>query len=87
VKVGCVSCHAGSKYTNNQNADVGTGGKFQVPSLIDVGSRAPFMHDGCASTLAGRFGAAGCGGGDKHGVTSHLTPAQLNDLVSFLESL
>jgi cytochrome c553 len=86
AKVGCVTCHAGARYTNNQNADVGTGGRFQVPSLSDVGSRAPFMHDGCASTLAARF-SPGCGGGDKHGVTSHLSTAQLADLMSFLESL
>ena len=43
------------------------------------------MHDGCAKTLADRFGA--CGGGDAHGVTSTLTQAQLADLVAYLESL
>jgi CxxC motif-containing protein (DUF1111 family) len=59
---------------------------FQVPSLSDVGSRAPFMHDGCASNLAARF-SPGCGGGDKHGVTSQLSAAQLADLMAFLESL
>jgi len=34
--------------TNNQSADVGTGGTFQVPSLVDLAHRAPYMHDGCA---------------------------------------
>ena len=47
---GCAVCHAGSHMTNNQTVDVGTGGRFQVPSLIGVGSRAPYMHDGCAPT-------------------------------------
>jgi cytochrome c peroxidase len=37
--------------TNNQTLDVGTGGAYQVPSLVGVGSRAPYMHDGRAATL------------------------------------
>jgi hypothetical protein len=43
------------------------------------------MHDGCAAKLLDRFGA--CGGGDKHGHTSQLQPAQLADLVAYLRSL
>jgi hypothetical protein len=43
------------------------------------------MHDGCAATLRDRFGA--CGGGDNHGHTSQLTPAELDDLIAYLESL
>lgn len=71
--------------TNNQTVDVGTGGRFQVPSLIGVGSRAPYLHDGCAPTLTDRFGA--CGGGDLHGVTSTLSPADVGDLVAYLKTL
>lgn len=56
-----------------------------MPSLRGIGLRAPFMHDGCAPTLHDRFGA--CGGGDKHGVTSGLTPAQIDDLVAYLMTL
>jgi mono/diheme cytochrome c family protein len=82
----CSSCHAGAKLTNNESHDVGTGGLFQVPSLVGVGSRAPFMHNGCASTLHERFSPA-CGGGDLHGVTSALLPSQIDDLVAYLESL
>jgi hypothetical protein len=66
---------------------VGTGLKLQVPSLRGLAWRGPFMHDGCANTLAGRFDAATCGGGDKHGVTSHLMPAQIADLTAYLSSL
>jgi hypothetical protein len=44
------------------------------------------MHDGCATTLRDRFSPT-CGGGDLHGKTSALTPAQLADLTSYLESL
>lgn len=81
----CASCHSGQALTNNRLVNVGTGGAFKVPSLVGVGARAPFMHDGCAATLADRFGA--CGGGDYHGFTSQLTAAQVGDLVAFLDSI
>lgn len=82
---GCAICHAGPHMTNSQTVDVGTGGRFQVPSLIGVGNRAPYMHDGCAPTLADRFGA--CGGGDQHGVTSTLSAGDISDLVAYLKTL
>jgi hypothetical protein len=81
----CSTCHSGPSLTNNTTVDVGTGGKFQVPSLVGIGTRGPFLHNGCAPTLKDRFGA--CGGGDKHGVTSKLAPAQLDDLVAYLNTL
>lgn len=88
AKVGCASCHSGAKSTNNEFADVGTGKRFQVPTLMNIADRAPFMHDGCAKTLRERFdGSSACGGGDKHGVTSHLTTEQVDDLVTYLETL
>ncbi|XXY13579.1 cytochrome-c peroxidase [Sorangium sp. So ce216] len=84
-QVGCATCHAGPMLTNNRNEDVGFGEAFQVPSLIGVSARAPFMHDGCAKTLRDRFDPA-CGG-DRHGDVSALAPAELDDLVAYLESL
>ncbi|XXX77074.1 cytochrome-c peroxidase [Sorangium sp. So ce134] len=84
-KVACADCHSGPMLTNNRNEDVGTGELLQVPSLIGISGRAPFMHDGCAATLRERFNPA-CGGGD-HGDVSDLTSAQLDDLVAYLESL
>lgn len=86
AKVACATCHSGERLTDNKTVDVGTGEKLQVPSLRRISLRPPFMHDGCAKTLRDRFTGA-CGGGDKHGVTSHLTESQLSDLVTFLESL
>jgi mono/diheme cytochrome c family protein len=82
---GCATCHGGALLTNNQLVDVGTGGKFKVPSLLGIAARAPFMHTGCAKTLRDRFTA--CGGGDAHGVTSTMAPTQIDDLVAYLESL
>src|SRR5262249_5779302 len=83
--VGCAGCHSGPKLTNNLTINVGTGSAFQVPSLSGVWARAPYLHDGCATTLYDRFGA--CGGGDKHGHTSHLSASDIDDLVAYLETL
>lgn len=86
ASVGCATCHATALLTNNTTVDVGTGGRFQVPSLRGIGWRAPFMHNGCAGTLRDRF-TAPCSGGDKHGVTSKLSATQLDDLVAYMETL
>ena len=86
-KIACTSCHAGALLTNNATVDVGTGRAFQVPSLRGVAWRDPFMHDGCATTLRDRFGAAACSGGDMHGLTSALSPSQVDDFVAYLQSL
>ena len=55
ARAGCITCHSGPRLTNAQTVDVGTGAPFQVPSLVGVGTRGPFMHDGCAKTLDDRF--------------------------------
>jgi mono/diheme cytochrome c family protein len=87
-EVGCATCHSGERLSNNTTVAVNTGNvgeSFQVPSLRGVAWRAPYMHDGCAATMADRFGS--CGGGDQHGRTSQLTDAQRADLVAYLDSL
>ena len=81
----CASCHRGEKLTDNANADVGTGESVQVPSLVGVGYRGPWLHTGCANTLRDRFDPA-CGG-DQHGKTAELSEAELDDLVAYLQSL
>jgi mono/diheme cytochrome c family protein len=83
--VGCASCHGGARYTNNATVSVGTGAAFQVPSLTGLAWRTPLMHDGCAATVRDRFGP--CGGGESHGHTAQLAPAQIDDLVAYLETL
>jgi mono/diheme cytochrome c family protein len=85
ASVGCSGCHEGAQLTNSEMADVGTGGAFQVPSLLGVSGRAPYFHDGRVPTLVRRFGPEG--GGDQHGRTSHLAPAAIGDLVHYLETL
>lgn len=82
--VGCASCHSGPRFTNAATLDVGTGGAFQVPSLVGVSLRTPLLHNGCAPTLRDRFGACG---GSNHGNTTQLDGPKLDDLVAYLESL
>ena len=84
---GCTNCHTGNKFTDNKSYDVGTsqGELLQVPSLRGVGYRAPFIHTGCAHTLRDRFDPT-CGG-SKHGNTAALGTPQVDDLVSYLQTL
>jgi hypothetical protein len=84
VRYGCPACHDGAHLDGPVNASVGTGYLLQPPSLIGVGSRGPWMHDGCATTLAQRFLDPACGGAE-HGAP---VPAdEVPDLVAYLESL
>jgi len=83
---GCTGCHDGPQLSNHQLVDVGTGGLFKVPSLIGVGYRAPYLHDGCAASLSDRFTDATCGGA-QHGTTAQLGAGQISDLVAYLQSL
>ena len=82
---GCASCHSGAMLTNNQTMDVGTGGAFQVPSLIGVSRSLPSMHTGCATTLAQRFDPS-CGG-TAHGTITGVNDPRVPDLVAYLETL
>jgi hypothetical protein len=89
---GCTSCHVGGtgSLTENQNigkTDIdGKSNPMQVPSLIDVIDRAPYMHDGCAATLMDRFTNPSCGGSN-HGNVSSLSGTDLNNISVYLESL
>jgi hypothetical protein len=83
-ETGCTSCHVGQLGTNNTSVNVGTGERLQVPRLVELAYRAPYLHDGRATTLRNRFGAIG--GGDQHGHTSHLSPEEIDDLVTYLRS-
>jgi len=90
--VGCADCHKGALYTDMKFHNVGTVGKFDqptdrfdTPSLIEVWRSGPYLHDGRAATLRDIFTTVQRE--DKHGVTSHLTSKQLDDLVEYVLSL
>ncbi|MBC7173029.1 MAG: c-type cytochrome, partial [Polyangiaceae bacterium] len=84
--VGCASCHGAPLFTNNQSVDVGTGGSFQVPSLVGVGRRVSYLHDGCAPDLERAIRGEACTVSDfgAHGAVSSLSAAELAQLVAYL---
>ena len=83
-KADCARCHSGPSFTNNATVDVGTGLALQVPPLVGVGARAPFMHAGCAKTLTERFTVCAS---SAHGQTQNLTAGEVDDLVAYMNSL
>lgn len=86
----CITCHPPPLYTNNQVTEVGTRGPlddheaYDTPHLTGGGSKAPYLHDGRATTLRDLFDGSLA---DRHGFVSDLTPEEIRDLVAFLESL
>ncbi len=90
---GCAACHGGPAYSDSPDGmthDVGTikpasgsflGGPltgFDTPTLRGIWTTGPWLHDGSAATLADAVVA-------HDGVD--LTPAELADLVAFLEQI
>ena len=60
-------------------------GSFESTFLLGVFSTAPYLHDGRAATLRDTLTVHNVG--DRHGTTGALTPAQLDDLVAYLEQV
>ncbi len=95
----CATCHGGPYFTDSTLTkpfklhDVGTGDdgrekmgpRYDTPTLVAVYRTGPYLHDGRAATL--RDVLTTCNPGDKHGATSHLKPAEVDELVAFLKSL
>lgn len=96
----CASCHSGPYYSDSRTQkplnvhDVGTGGssatekigpKYDTPTLLGVYRINSYLHDGRAKTLHDVLTVHNAA--DKHGQTSHLKPAEVNELVAFLKAL
>ena len=96
----CASCHSGPYYTDSTPRekilvhDVGTGADdptekkgplYDTPTLLGIYKTAPYLHHGKAATL--RDVLTTYNHNDRHGKTSQLTPAQIDDLVEFLKAL
>ena len=45
-KAECDTCHPAPAYTRPLRFDVGTGGTFDVPTLLGVSTTGPWGHDG-----------------------------------------
>lgn len=90
--LGCADCHPGPLFTDLKHHDVGTAvpldrddHSFDTPALVELWRTAPYLHDGSAPTV--RDVVKSRNPKDEHGRTSHLAPAQIDDLVAYLLSL
>ncbi len=96
----CATCHSGPYYSDSTPVkpyklhDVGTGNsdksekmgpRYDTPTLLSVYRTAPYLHHGEAKTLEDVLRK--CNPDDKHGKTSHLSDAQVADLVEFMKAL
>lgn len=87
AQVGCTECHAGPQLADHELVAVATGATpTKTPSLLGVGTRAPYMHTGCADTLLERLTDESCGG-DNHGDLSGLAPTDLEALAAYVSTL
>jgi cytochrome c peroxidase len=86
VKAGCKTCHEPPHYEKKDLEDVGSGGKFKVPSLRSVSRTGPYFHDGRYRTLEEAVGAM-WEYVQKAGTTEKLTDDDVRDLVAFLRIL
>jgi cytochrome c peroxidase len=91
-EVGCANCHQPPLFTDLRSYDVGTNNPydkeardFDTPTLRELWRTPPYLHDGSAATL--RDVILTRNPKDQHGATSHLAPAQIDDLVEYLLSL
>ncbi len=80
--VGCATCHAGPQRTNAQTVAIG-GHALQVPTLLGVFYRPPYMHDGRATDL--RSAVLDMIAHSEPG--GPLASGEVDDLVAYLESL
>jgi YVTN family beta-propeller protein len=96
----CATCHSGPFYTDSTpretilRHDVGTGADdpteekgpaYDTPTLLGIYKTAPYLHHGKAATLHDVLTTSNHN--DRHGKTSQLSAAQLDDLVEFLKAL
>lgn len=89
----CLDCHPPPLYTDLQQHDVGTaagpqeyyGPLIDTPSLRFLYDSAPYLHDGSATTMLEVLTLKN--NSDQHGVTSTLSPDELQDLAAYLLTL
>jgi cytochrome c peroxidase len=86
-EAGCGTCHVLPNLDKPNRDDIGTGGRFKVPSLRAVASTAPYFHDGRTASLrdAVKFMWEVYA---KKMDTGHVpTDAELDDLVAYVGAL
>lgn len=88
-QAGCASCHSGPHHQDGAVHDVGSATRadraprFDTPSLTFVGRTGPYFHDGRYPTLEALLADEE----RKMGHTRHLSAADREALVAYLETL
>jgi DNA-binding beta-propeller fold protein YncE len=85
-ELACDACHSGSQFADGQmHALASDLPQVDTPSLLGLARSAPYYHDGSAPTLRALL----LDNGQVHGMssTSDLSPEQMDDLITYLESL
>lgn len=78
----CASCHTPSAgFSDGRTHDVGTGGRYKTPTLLNAASSAPYFHDGRAADFQAAIGHF-----DRH-FGLGLNEGQKADLLAYLEAV
>jgi cytochrome c peroxidase len=86
-KAGCGTCHVLPSFDKKETEDVGSGGKFKVPSLRAVTSTGPWFNDGRFKSLPEAVRYMWEFQSRKAGNPSSPTDAELADIVAYLSVL
>ena len=86
VRAGCKTCHEPPHFEKQDVEDIGSGGKFKVPSLRSASQTGPYFHDGRYPTLEQAVRAM-WEYVQKAGTSEKLTDDDIRDLVEFVKIL
>ena len=84
---GCNTCHVHPSLDKPIPEDVGTGGRFKVPSLRAVASTAPYFHDGRTASLRDAIKFMWDFYAKKMNTGHAPTDAELDDLLAYVSAL
>jgi cytochrome c peroxidase len=90
-KAGCVTCHPAPQFTDGRVHELGPAPPsdryrgYNPPSLLGVGTRPPYLHDGRAGSLDSLLTEHHLP--ERLAAPGPLTPAERADLIAYLESL
>jgi cytochrome c peroxidase len=82
ASMSCSSCHQPTAaFVDHETHDVGTGGAFKTPTLLNAGLNAPYFHDGRYDSFGEVVAYF-----DRH-FDLGLTGAERSDLVAYLDAV
>jgi cytochrome c peroxidase len=84
---GCGTCHVLPSLDKSSRDDIGTGGRFKVPSLRAVVLTAPYFHDGRTASLRDAIKLMWGVYAKKMDTARTPTDAELDDLLAYVSAL